>query len=96
MNITTFKERAKQFCRNNSELKRLENLGSKHYKFLTMHVLGTKYNSIDETNIEWVWKNLNILLAEEEKKHKELCELVKGKSFTDYSHLAYNGVTEDF
>lgn len=95
MNITTFKSLVKTY--NKAEERRLNNLSSSHYKFLiNKYSIGIK--NINESNVQIVWNTLNEVLAEEDKFHRKQTHDMKysKSSYQDYSHLAYNNVTDDF
>lgn len=94
MNITTFKELVKPA--NEAEKRRLNKLHGQYYRFL-MHKYSIGIKNINEQNINSVWNTLNKLLASDDKLHRELRHISRSsnREYVDYSHLAYNGVTDD-
>lgn len=96
MNITTFKEKVLSLNLNEVEIKRINNLSGKHYKFLTLKH-ATKYTGIGEHNYKEIWSILNPILAAEEKFHRRQTHNVNNSKhqFVDYSASAYNNSADD-
>ena len=97
MDCTEFKKRA-------SELINISNVAEKkRFKIMSRKRLqraGVNFRNI-ETNEEVIvgWKKYNKNEADWEKycrQAKHNARLNSNSSFTDYSHLAYSGVTDDF
>lgn len=96
MNITNFREKVLTLNLNEAEIKRIKNLGARHFKFLVSK--HTVFDSVTDENYKKVWHALNKILANEDKFHrKQTHEMRNYKGgYVDYGYLAYNGVTDDF
>lgn len=88
MNITTFKEKVLLLNLNEVEIKRINNLSGRHYKFLTLKY-ATKYTGIGEHNYKEIWSILNPILAEEERFHRRQTHMIRNPKhqFVDYSEF---------
>lgn len=100
MGIGEFKDKVKQLYPNLNkvELRRLNNLTSRHWKFLLIKYCEINYKQVTEDNLGSIWFKLNKKLASEDRFHRREVHLMRNSkhSYEDYSYLAYNGVTEDF
>lgn len=95
MNITDFREKVLKLNLNHKEIKRINNLTSKYFKFL----LGKKLQirEVTDKNYKEVWYRLNGLLAKDDKFHRQQTHRMRNSKveFVDFSHLAYNNSSED-
>ena len=96
MNITNFKEKVLTLDLKPIEVKRIKNLSGSHYRFMTKSICSYKF--IGDHNFEEVWSLLSPKLEKEEIFNKNIRVMMDNSkhSFIDYSHLSYNGVTDDF
>jgi len=95
MNATEFKNKLLLLNLNQAEVNRVKNLTTKQLKFKLR--VYTEFKEITDENYKQVWFKLNTQLAKEDKFHRiQTHSMRNSKGFTDYSHLAYNGVAEDF
>jgi len=95
MNVTDFKSKMLALNLNEVEARRVKNLKAKGLKY-DLRVF-TDFTEITDENYRQVWFQLNKQLAKEDKFHRiQTHSMRSSKGFVDYSHLAYNGVADDF
>lgn len=97
MNCTDFKKKASDIVNitNEAEKNRYQKISRKELQRAGVNIR----NITTDKEVKQAWRKFNKYQADWEKycrksKHFER-NLLKG-SFVDYSHLAYNGVTDDF
>jgi hypothetical protein len=94
MNTTEFKNKLLLLKLNDSEIKRVNNLTTRQLKYKLR--LYTDFKEITDNNYKQVWFVLNTQLAKEDKFHRmQTHSMRNSKGYSDYSHLAYNCVTDD-
>jgi hypothetical protein len=97
MNITDFRNNVLSLNLNKAEITRINNLTASNFKFLVVKFTEFSYKNINELNFKKVWFEINKILAKEDKFHRIQTHSMRNyRGYSDYSHLAYNGVTEDF
>lgn len=97
MNITDFRNNVLSLNLNKAEITRINNLTASNFKFLVVKFTEFSYKNINELNFKKVWFEINKILAKEDKFHRIQTHSMRNyRWYSDYSHLAYNGVTEDF
>jgi hypothetical protein len=95
MNVTELKSKLLSLNLNKVEKYRVECLRAKELKFKLRTY--TDFTEITDENYKEVWYQLNKQIAKEDKFHRAQTHSMRNSSgYVDYSHLAYNGVTEDF
>jgi len=96
LNPTEFKNKLLLLNLNKAEIRRVKNLTTKQLKF-NLRVY-TDFKEITDENYKQVWRKLNCGLAKEDKFHRIQNHNARNSkyAYVDYSHLAYNGVADDF
>jgi predicted PP-loop superfamily ATPase len=94
MNPTEFKNKLLLLKLNQAEVARIKNLTTKELKFKLR--IFTPFKEITDENYKKVWQLLNMQLAKEEKFYRiQSHNMRQSIGYSDYSHLAYNNVTDD-
>ena len=95
MNATEFKNNVLSLSLNPAEVIRIKNLTTKQLKLNLREF--TEFKEITEANYKQVWFQLNQYLAKQDKFHRiQTHKMRHSTGYVDYSHLAYNNVSDDF